>query len=109
MYSSNVMTYYREFARHWDALPPEIAMKQILLIAPRGRRMYPLNYTAVGGAGGAFQVTFPKQVNNEPILTPQDKELKLEFPHPNIADQGEARVIITFDLRKMTVDGKVLY
>jgi hypothetical protein len=109
IYSSNVMTYNRELARHWEALPPEIAMKQILLVPPRGRRIYPLTYTAIGGGGGAFQITFPKQINQEPILAPQDRQLKLEFPHPNIGDQGEAQVTVTFDLRKMTVDGKVLY
>jgi hypothetical protein len=109
IYSSNVMTYNRELARHWEGLPPEIAMKQILLVAPRGRRIYPLTYTAIGGGGGAFQITFPKQINQEPILAPQDRQLKLEFPHPNIGDQGEAQVTVSFDLRKMTVDGKVLY
>ncbi len=109
MYSVNVMTYFRELAKHWESMPPEVAMKQIQLFAPRGQKIYPLSYTKVGGAGGAFQLTFPKQINGEPILTTKDKELKLRFSHPDIAEQGEAQVSVNFDLRKMTVGGKILY
>ena len=109
MYSSNVMTYNRELAKHWEVLAPEFAMKQILLIAPRGQRIYPLTYTKVGGGGGAFQLTFPKNNNGKPIVTPQDKEIQVRFPHPNIGDQGEVQVSVTFNLRKMTVNGKLLF
>ena len=109
MYSSNVMTYYRELAAYWEGLPAEVAVKQILLFAPRGQKIYPLRYSRFGGGGGAFQLTFPKQINGEPIVTPQDKELKLRFTHPNIGDQGEANVTVNFNVRKMIVDGKILY
>ena len=90
-------------------MPSEIAMKQIQLLAPKGQTIYALSYTKFQGGGGVFQVTFPKQVDGKPILTPQDKEIKVEFPHPDIGGQGGARVLVKFNLRKMRVEGKVLY
>jgi hypothetical protein len=109
MYSSNVVTYQQELARQWEAMPPEVAAKQVQLYAPRGQIIYPLTFAKVEGGGGAFQVTFPKQIDGKPVLTPQDKEMKIEFPHPDIGGQGASRVTVTFDLRKMTADGKILY
>jgi hypothetical protein len=109
MYSANMTAYNRELVRYWQILPPEIAIKQILLLAPGGQWIHPLTYDAGESGAGAFQLTFPKNIDGKPILTPQNEEMKIEFQHPDILGQGGAHVVVSFNLLKMTVDRKLLY
>lgn len=108
-YSTNVVTFYRELARHWQSLPTEQARKEIQLLGPRGKRIYPLTYAVPEGTDGAFEVSFPKIVEGEPLLTPEDKELRLLLVHPDIGQQGSANIYFHFDVRKMLINGKVVY
>lgn len=106
LYWSNVMAYSQEMGRRWQMLPPEVARNQIFLVGPRRQRITPVSYEV---APGAFQVVFPREVNGQPLLTPDDKHFKIEFMHPNLGEQGDAQVVLEFDLRKMVVRGSVVY
>lgn len=61
------------------------------------------------GAARTFQLLFPRQQEGRPLVGPQDKALWLEFAHPNIRAQGGSRVLIEFKVKKMLMQGTVVY
>ncbi len=107
-YGSNFQVYAREMAFHWQSQTTETLKNHVFLLASRGTKVPLLHYTPSEG-GGAFQLVFPRQYEGRPLVGPQDKKLQLEFPHPNIQEQGEVRVLIEFDVKKMLMDGVVVY
>lgn len=108
-YTSNVPAFATDWARHWQSQTTELVKNSIFLVGPRGERIPPSKFTAVGGAGGAFQLTFPRQIEGRALVSATDKELMLEFPHPNIGEQGASRVLIVFNVAKMVVGGTLMY
>lgn len=108
-YSSNVLTYVRELARHWQTHTTERLRNFVFLIGSKGDKAPLLRYTPVGGESGQFQLIFPRIYEGRPILTAQDKSLKLEFPHPAIGELGDARILIEFKVDKMVAHGEVIY
>lgn len=108
-YGSNVPAFQTDLARYWLSVPADQAKNIFFLITPRGERLQPMDFIKAGGGGGAFQLAFPRQVNGRPLLDAGDKELKFEFPHPNIGDLGESRVFLIFPVAKMVVNNAVAY
>lgn len=108
-YTSNVLTYTRELARHWQTHTTERLRNFVFLIGSKGDKAPLLRYTPVGGESGQFQLIFPRVHEGRPILTTEDKSLKLEFPHPAIGELGDARILIEFKVDKMLANGEVMY
>lgn len=108
-YGSNVPPYATDLARHWQTVTSEFARNTIFLITPNGERIPPLRYQATPGAGGSFQLTFPRHAAGKPLLAAEDSELKLEFPHPRIGEPGPTRVLVTFKVREMLRGQEVVY
>ncbi|MFQ5927724.1 MAG: hypothetical protein ACE5MH_09870, partial [Terriglobia bacterium] len=108
-YSSNVPLYDRELARHWQNQTTDTLKNFVFLFGAKGKKVPLLRYTVAGGTRREFQLVFPRHYEGHPVLGPEDKSLKLEFPHPNIGGQGERRVFIEFKVKKMLKDGELVY
>ncbi|MCG3160437.1 MAG: hypothetical protein JMDDDDMK_01506 [Acidobacteria bacterium] len=108
-YSASVQVYDRELAQYWHNQTTETIKNTTSLIASNGQKIQPLRYTASTGAGREFQLVFPRQINGQPLIGPKDKSIKLEFKHPRVGNEGEARVLIEFKADKMTINNVVVY
>jgi hypothetical protein len=108
-YTTNVQNYDRELARHWQLQTTERLRNFVFLIGPKGDKVPLLRYTPAHGGGREFQFAFPREFDGRPVLTAQDKSLKLEFPHPPIGELGDARVLVEFKVDKMVMQGEVVY
>jgi hypothetical protein len=108
-YGSNVQFDDRDLARHWQTQTTETLRNFVYLIGPEGQKIPLLRYVVAEGGGRAFQFIFPRQFEGRPLLEPGDKSLKIEFPHPDIRGQGEARIFLEFKVEKMIVNGEVEY
>ena len=108
-YSSNVAIYDREMANYWQVQTTEKLHNSTFLIGPKGQKIPPQRVTTATGAGREFTLYFPRLVEGQPLVTPQDKTIKLEFNHPRISDQSESRVLLEFKIEKMLMQGAVVY
>lgn len=106
---SNVNLDLRDVARHWQTQTTEKLKNSVYLIGGKGVKA-PLEDFALADPGGqAFQLTFPRRVDGHELATAADKELQLEFIHPDIRGRGEKRVLVKFRVNKMLVDGQLEY
>lgn len=106
-YNTNVQDYDRELAAYWQNQGPA-QKNQIFLSGGRGQ-VNPDQVIVPAGAAREIQLVFPRMVNNEPILSSKDKKLSLEFYSPQIGALPAERVFMEFDVKKMMVDGKLVY
>ncbi len=108
-YNASVQVYDRELARYWHSQTTETIRNSTFLIAANGQKIQPTRYTASTGAGREFQLIFPRQINGQPVAGPKDKSIKVEFKHPRVGNEGEARVLLEFKADKMTINNVVVY
>jgi hypothetical protein len=102
-FTTNVQQDDREAAAHWQRQTTEQLRNTAYLIGPKGEQIELQRYI-VADSGRSFQFVFPRRA-----LSPQDKSIKLEFRHPRLRTQGEARVLIEFRVEKMLVQGEPVY
>jgi hypothetical protein len=108
-YGSNIAAWDRELARHWQTQTTERLRNFIFLIGPGGEKVPLLRYAVAGGSGREFQLVFPRQYEGRPLVGPQDKTLKLEFPRPSVRGEAEGRVLLEFKVERMLLEGAVVY
>ena len=75
----------------------------------RSERVSPLRFSPAKGAGRGFDLLFPRRVVGKAVLDPPDGTLRVEFPHPRIAQVQEGRVLVEFKGSKLLVDGQPSY
>lgn len=102
-FTTNVQQDDREAAAHWQRQTTEQLRNTAYLIGPKGEQIELQRYS-IADSGRSFQFIFPRRA-----LSPQDKSIKLEFRHPRLRTQGEARVLIEFRVEKMLVQGEPVY
>lgn len=121
-YSSNIDMVERELALYWQNVPPNSAPVDIYLIGHNGIRIQPIRYEADRGGGRLFQLVFPRVVNDQPVVSPGDKTLRLEIPVLTIdpavtGTLGGAtnsglrtrRALFEFKVEKMKYKGEVVF
>ncbi|MGE0128262.1 MAG: hypothetical protein AB7U82_09295 [Blastocatellales bacterium] len=108
-YNASVQSFDRDLARYWHSQTTETVKNTTFLLASNGQRIQPTRYTALTGAGREFQLVFPRQINGQPVVGPKDKSIKIEFKHPRVGNEGEARVLLEFKADKMTMQGAVVF
>lgn len=101
VYGSNVQARDNELARFWQTRGAAEAPNNFSLIGSGGRIVRPIAAQATPGAGREFQVVFPRALNGEPLVGPDDKELILEFISPEIQTQKAERIRLSFKVKKM--------
>ncbi len=91
----------------WWQQQTEQSMKNSFYLISHGQRIAPLQFKATPND---FTIVFPRQINGEPIAKPGDKSLAIEFQHPNVQNEGEARVYVEFPMKKMLdANGKLVF
>jgi hypothetical protein len=108
-YTATSQTHDLELARHWQSRTLDLLKNSVYLIPPKGDRVPLAQFAVAPGAERAFQFVFPRQVNGKPIISPEDKSVKLEFPYPVIDGMGDGRAFLEFKVDKMTINGEVAY
>ncbi len=101
------------------------------MINERGDRVAPARFVSPKNGNYAFDLTFPRLKNNEPLIREGDKQIEIQFVNPAVGTQaqtaagagggsatsldpsigvfGRERVLIQFKLDKMKVNGKLSY
>jgi len=108
-YGSNVAVYDRDMANYWHAQTTETQKNFAFLIGPKGQKIPPQRFTVTTGAGREFTLYFPRSSEGKPLASAQDKTIKLDFMHPRVGDQGEARVLLEFKIERMAINGTISY
>lgn len=108
-FDANVNLDLREAARHWQTQTTDKLKNSVYLIGAKGVKARLEHFGLADPNGQAFQFTFPRTVEGQALATTQDKELQLEFIHPDIRGRGEKRVLVKFNVKKMVLDGQLLY
>lgn len=108
-YGSNVDAYDKPLAQYWQHQTAETLKNFIFLAGRPGEKVPLLRYTVAGGAGREFRLTFPREHEGRPLLGPNGKTLQLEFLSPTIRGQGGVRALVEFKVKKMLMQGTVVY
>lgn len=83
LYSSNIPLYDRELAHYWHGQTTETLLDKVFLNTPGGRLPL-LAYSHAPGATRAFQLTFPRFHEGQPIIPEGSKQFSLEFHSPEL-------------------------
>jgi hypothetical protein len=98
-----------ELARHWQSQTTDTLKNTVYLSNTKGDKVPVARYAAEQGAGRTFQFIFPREVNGKPLLSPQDKSVKLEFAYPVIGGMGDGKAFMEFKVEKIIFDGNIAY
>ena len=106
-YSANAQSYDQILIRAWQSQSPEV-IKQSTFLNPG--KIAPLA-VQVGQAGShELQFIFPrKSAKGEPSISPDAKEISLEFESPGIGTLAPDRIFIRFSTKKMLLNGQLMY
>jgi len=107
-YSATVQGDDRELAFYWQKQTTDTLKNFVFLIGGKGQKIPMLRY-AVAEAGRAFQFVFPRVYEEQPVVEPTDKSLKLDFEHPGVRGQGKQRILLEFPVKKMLLQGALVY
>ena len=108
-FEGNVRQDVMDLSRHWRIQTVDTLKNFVYLRGGKGRKVTLQSYSFSQEAGNAFQFIFPRTLEGEPLAGPEDKSLQLEFVHPNIRNQGERRVLRSFKVKDMLIDGALVY
>lgn len=108
-YSSNVRDHDIPLSQHWQSRTKELLMNSVFLYASKGDKLRLVDFNVAQGGGREFQLVFPRKVDGKPILTPEDKNLTLEFPIPTVGGIGNGRGFVEFKVKKMMIGQEVVY
>jgi len=112
-FSSEAQEWLRILDSYWKKQTTETLRNFVFLIAHGGEKIPLLRYVPPAGASSRFQLVFPRYQQGQPILLPEDKAVKLELPPPPVQPGPETafpmHVLVEFKVKKMLVDGKLMY
>ena len=108
IYGSSSQALDQDLTRYWQSQSPEM-VKQFTYLIAGSRRIAPLQVGIGKGARHEIQLTFPRQVDGQPIVSSDDKHIALQLQHPTIGVLPAQAVYIEFDLKRMTLNGQVVY
>jgi hypothetical protein len=135
-YGSTQQYLERQLATYWKGLPEDGLPVDVYLINEKGDHIPPVKFISPKSAEYSFELFFPRMQNNEPVIRETDKTFSVQFPNPAVGSQktgsnvptnpdnpnavgntnnpaspsmGRERVLVTYQLNKMTVGGKPSY
>ncbi len=108
-YTTNDNIRIQELARHWQSRTTEMLKTLVYLSASKGDKASVANFIPPRGAEQAFTFVFPRELNGKPLVTPQDKNIKLEFAYPVINNLGSGQAYQEFKVEKMIFNGNIAY
>ena len=98
-----------EMAQYWTKQTTDTLKDSAFLIGTGDTKVPLLQYAAGQGDLHAFQFVFPRTMKGHAVVGPQDDSLLVEFVHPNLRQRGEKPVRTEFKLKKMELDGQLVY
>lgn len=105
-FSTNTPTYFRDLEGTWRTAAPSTVMQKTFLNAGK-ERISPVEYLPPPPGRNEFLFLFPRMKDGKPIITPDLKNISVEFEHPTIGIITTERVLIEFDLKKMMVTSEL--
>jgi hypothetical protein len=135
-YGSAQQILERQLAEYWKSLPADGLPIDVYLINEKGDHIPPVKFNSPKNADYSFELYFPRTQNNEPVIRDTDKTFSVQFPNPAVGSQtkgtniptdpnnpnrvgdtsnpaspsmGKERVLVTYQLNKMTIGGKPSY
>jgi len=124
-YSSNVQTFERQLARHFQGIPEGSIPLGIYMITQSGDHIGPSKWVSPRTGEDEFEMYIPRTVKGEPVIKPTDKKFSIQFRAPavgsqavgnpgnvrntNVATMGNELVLVEFKLDAMVWNGKVTY
>jgi hypothetical protein len=106
--ATNVDSYKRDLIRYWQTRPPALWAMDTFLLTGKGR-IKPLGVAVAPGSGDQLELTFPRTIDGQPVISPNDKSISLELVHPDIGVLRTERLLFNFKVKEMTLGGKVIY
>jgi hypothetical protein len=114
-YETNSPSNDRELARYWQSRTMDLLKNYVFLRNSRGDQAPLAQFSASQGAERSFQLIFPRQINGQPFIGPEDKSFQLEFTYPALGSQSEGTkfeegtAYIEFKPKNMVFEGNLTY
>ena len=86
IYSSNIQAFERDLATYWQSLTQDSIKDKVYLITERGERIPPSRFVSSRTGAYEFELNFPRTVNGEPLIHPNDKEFSIQFTNPPVGN-----------------------
>jgi hypothetical protein len=93
----------------WHSLPPNTVPMNFYLVTEKGVKVPPLGFSFVPETDSEFDVTFPRNIGAEPVIGPDARSMKVQFPNPAYGDFPEKTVTVEYKFDKMSWNGKLTY
>jgi len=108
-YETNIQLNYQELSRYWQAQTAEVMANSVFLTPDKGSKARLVRYNPPQGAQTDFAFIFPREVDGNPILSDENKNLILEFTYPIVGGIGDGKGYAEFKVKKMMIKGGVIY
>jgi hypothetical protein len=108
-FDSNVIPIARELMQYWQTKTLEQVKNTTYLVGSDGTLVPPTEFQPYGPGRQEFALLFPRQHEGKPLVGPKDKRISLQFEHPATSELRGGRVLVQFPVKKMLIDGKVIY
>jgi hypothetical protein len=116
-YGSNIQNFERDMATYFKNIREDSVPVDFYLINEKGDRISPVRFVSPKNGSYAFELTFPRLKDNEPVIHQGDKSMSIQFVSPavgasasaldsSIGAFGREQVLIQFKLDKMMIQGK---
>jgi hypothetical protein len=108
IFEGNTANLKTSLATYWESFPADAIPQDVYITTDGGNRILPRSYS-IKMAENEFDLVFPRSANDQPVIAPGAKSMKLMIKNPKIGDFKEKMVTIEFKLDKMSFGGKLEY
>ena len=105
-FGASTPVYERQLSHWWQTQPVDDLRKNTYLNAG-GRKVSPDRLMVSPGGGNVIRMSFPRELDGKPVVSPDEKEISVEFPSPAVGLVPAERVFLRFDTRKMKLGNGV--
>lgn len=106
--ATNVDSYKRDLIRYWQTRAPALWAMDTFLLTGKGR-IKPLGVAVAPGAGDQLEINFPRAIDGQPVIGPNDKSISLELVHPDIGVLRSERLLFNYKVKDMTLGGRIIF
>jgi hypothetical protein len=107
IYDGNTATLKSSLSDYWQSFQGNSIPPDVFVVTASGARVPPISFISKRGPDSEFDLVFPRSSNNQPLVAPEAKSLKVQIKNPKIGDFIGKVVNAEFKLDKMTINGKL--
>jgi hypothetical protein len=108
IFEANTENLRTSLATYWESFPADAIPQDVYLTTDGSTRILPKSYK-IKMAENEFDLVFPRFANDQPIVVPGTKSMKLMIKTPKVGDFKEKMITIEFKPDKMSFGGKLEY